>query len=147
MEEIADASVAHFEYCQLLSSKPAVHRTVLSERESKTLHQANEQLQTECRALTAKYDDVVKKYTQLSAHYARLKQANDSLRGNVGLSTSIAAIGAIAVSIAGVIADPTWKPVLLGGGIATFSVAILVGLWNIYFVRDRHGPSQPDPLS
>ena len=119
---------------------------MLSERESKSLHQANEQLQTECRVLRAEHSHIVNKYTQLSTHYARLRQAHDSLRENVGLSTSIGAIGAIAVSIAGVLTDPTLKPILLWGGTATFSVAILVGLGNIFFIRDRHGPNQPDSL-
>ena len=145
-EEIADASVGHIEYCQPLSSKPAVHRTILSERESKSLHQANELLQGECRDLRIEYNHVVIKYTQLSAHYARLRQAHDSLRGNVGLSTSIVAVGATAVSFAGALTDTTLKPMLLWGGTATFIVGIVVGLWNVFFVRDRHGPSQPDSL-
>lgn len=145
-EEITDAFLGRMEYYQQLSSKPALHRTVLSERESTKLHEANSKLEGDCRELRDDYHSLVSKYTKLSSQYSRLKQANHTFRANSGLGAAMAAAGGIAVSVAGAITHPTVKPILLYCGIATFIYALISTFWNMFFGRDKSGPDIPEPI-
>lgn len=146
-EEFADARSGRLEYFQQLTSKPALHRTVLSERESTKLHQANEKLAVDCQELRKSHLDLVTRYARLASHYTRLKQAYEILRVNAGLAASLMGVGGISVSVAGAITHETWKPILLWGGIFTFSVSFIFLIINLIFGKDKHGPDIPDPIN
>lgn len=141
-EAIDDQAAGFIEACQLLAAKPALHRTVLSERESARLTQ----IDRDCRDMADRIRSLTGKYTKLASDYSRLRQTYESLRANLGLAAAFMAAGGVSVSWAGAISDPFWKPMLLWGGIAGFAYGLFAAACNLIFVRDRRGPETPEAI-
>lgn len=145
-QEIANGYAGQFEIAQELSSKPAVHRTLLTERESTRLNQDNERLRTDCRALTDRCNCVVNQYATLMSDYTRLRQSYDTLRASSGLTTILGSVAGMVVGIAGVGIPEPWKSVMLYGGGAAFIISTICALYGLHFGRDKYGPEKPPQI-
>lgn len=81
-----------------------------------------------------------------SAQMMRLTGANATLRQQVhdsrsvfGFSALATLVGGTAISFAGAISDPFWKPASLVGGAAVFVFGFALALWSIFFVGRSGG--------
>ena len=111
-----------------MAKQPAFRAAFVSERENRRLKEQYDDTNKERRCLQ---DQV----NRLSPENATLRQSMHDMRGNFTIAAIVLAVGSLSVSIAGAIANPSWKPVFLYGGIVASVIGLLLTLYTFFWVR------------
>jgi hypothetical protein len=113
-----------------LAKQPAFRSVYVAERENQRLKKQYDDTNKERRCLQGQV-------SRLGPENAMLRQSMHDMRVNFRFAMIVLTVGSLSVGIAGAVTDPTWKPILLYGGIAASVIGLLLGLVTSAWVRPR----------
>ena len=112
----------------MLCDATEIESVYLSERETARLRDDCDRLEAQRLHLQDRLDELVPKHEAI-------RQAFNDSRGSFGLSALFLTLGGASISVAGAISNPSWKPILLWGGIATAGCRFLLSLSTMVWIK------------
>jgi hypothetical protein len=117
---------------------PTEHAIVARERHVADACEEREKLRIERDAFRCEVAHQALKLADLSSENASLRQQLHASRATFGFAALAQVVGGTAVSVAGAIGHPFWKPAFLASGISLSIFGLLLALWSL-FVGKRVG--------